>query len=453
MCAMTSSPIVALADASTSPPVTPPPAMPPATPPPSSPSGGIDPNLLLAAFGITAAMWLASQGIANEQCKEFQGQCKYRTRCSDGQTGIVGKTCVDPRGVSGLCERYGVCKATNISGFGGGGAAGMNPLQTALTLAQLLMLMNSLNSSSGGSSPTGSGTCGTYYQVWAPTSDPCAYYVPGATGQNGISNTIDTSFAMPTQNTSNVSDLFKELYGNTQSELMNLGSSSIKDLGKAIASTTKGTSTNTTTYGDGLSNGLGQGVSGNVEYTDHGATVVVTRQGTTSAVAGFYGSDTTGTFSQQGIVAKWCKERPWATNFLRFIIPPMFFDSLCTLRGYRVGSSAPGTTPGVENTTKSFTSGTTVSGTQTQVSSGPKPQADIWSVPPAVKLGARTTIFWSAKNVISCEESSPDGNFSQKTLSGGAATVALSGPTTFTIVCTAADGSHVSDYVTVNIGN
>jgi hypothetical protein len=88
-------------------------------------------------------------------------------------------------------------------------------------------------------------------------------------------------------------------------------------------------------------------------------------------------------------------------------------------------------------------------------SSGPyvEPQADIWAVPSSVPLGARTTVFWNAKGVTSCTETSPDGSFSQSSLSGGAATVPLSGPTTYTISCTTPAGGHITNYVTVQLGS
>ena len=78
-------------------------------------------------------------------------------------------------------------------------------------------------------------------------------------------------------------------------------------------------------------------------------------------------------------------------------------------------------------------------------------EADIWSVPATARLGSRVTIFWSAKNVVSCIETSPDGSFAETSLSGGAATVPITGPTTYSISCTQADGKHVNNYVTVEI--
>ena len=447
----------------------PPPAV---TPPPSS---GMDPNLLLAAFGITAAMWLASQGVANEQCKEFKGTCKYKTKCNPKgpatpeNTGIVGKPCSDPRGVSGACEKYKVCKATGVSGFGGGGAGSggmMDALKTAMTLAQLLAMMNAANSSSNGSSPTGPTGCRSFYQVATPTpQDPCAYYVPGS---NSISSGINNSFTdtPPPPPTSSASDLFNELYGNNgdvsgkfKDDIANIASSTI-DISRvtgATATTTNGR-LGAIPLNGGVNAGLISGVSGNVVITDRGATVIVSRQGTSSTVAGFYGSESTGgATAQTGMVASWCRARPWANNFLRYIIPATFFDSLCTLRGYQVGIDAPTRSPGLNTTnirpnpSTSFTSTPVLQGSTTKpIYTGPKPQVDIWAIPASTKLGSRTTVFWTAKNVTSCVESSPDGNFAQNTLSGGAATVALSGPTTFTISCNALDGTHPVDYVTVN---
>jgi hypothetical protein len=80
-------------------------------------------------------------------------------------------------------------------------------------------------------------------------------------------------------------------------------------------------------------------------------------------------------------------------------------------------------------------------------------RVDIWAVPPSVALGARATIFWNTENVSNCTETSPDGSFRQTSLSGGAATVPLTEPTTFTISCLDSGQNPTTDYVTVNIGN
>ena len=72
-------------------------------------------------------------------------------------------------------------------------------------------------------------------------------------------------------------------------------------------------------------------------------------------------------------------------------------------------------------------------------------------MPATVPLGARTTIFWNTENVTNCTETSPDGSFSQTSLSGGAATVPLTEATTFTISCLDSQQNPATDYVTVSI--
>ena len=77
------------------------------------------------------------------------------------------------------------------------------------------------------------------------------------------------------------------------------------------------------------------------------------------------------------------------------------------------------------------------------------PEADIWAEPASVRLGTRTYIFWNARGVVSCEERGP--SFEQNSLSGGASTVPISGPTTFVIECLTSASTTVRDSVTVQI--
>jgi hypothetical protein len=202
---------------------------------------------------------------------------------------------------------------------------------------------------------------------------------------------------------------------------------------------------------------LQSGTQGNIVITNSGATVIGNARDTqaNSEVAGFYGSDA-GAAQPQGVAANLCKNRPWANAIVSFIIPPTFFDSLCAWRGYAVGA------PKVETKTQSpvilqqnpkpSTSqpAATTSAPAAPVVTG-EPFVDVWAVPMQVPLGARTSVFWNTKNVVSCTVSSPDGSFKETTLSGGASTVPLTGATTFTISCLTADDKPVTDYVTVNL--
>jgi hypothetical protein len=198
------------------------------------------------------------------------------------------------------------------------------------------------------------------------------------------------------------------------------------------------------------------GVSGDIEFTDTGATIRIHRENGGTVVSGFYGSNSRA--NSRGVVQQWCSTRPWATNFLSRIIPSGFFDGLCVLRGYQVTSDQP--QAGSNDTPRITTPQTTfvqppanTNRRNSQPTTTAKPKLDIWAVPAQVRLGSRTTIFWNATNVVSCQETSPDVGFSHNTLSGGAETVALSGPATFVISCVTASGENVSNYTVVNLAN
>ena len=153
-----------------------------------------------------------------------------------------------------------------------------------------------------------------------------------------------------------------------------------------------------------------------------------------------------------------CQNRPWANSVVSFVIPPTFFDGLCSWQGYQVGKPAPPPQPTVilqqtkpAPVTKKPTPPKQPPAAASSTPPAVPPQVDIWAVPAAVPLGSRTSIFWNTKGVASCTETSPDGSFNESTLSGGASTVPLSGSTTFTISCLTADGKPVTNYVTVNM--
>jgi hypothetical protein len=192
----------------------------------------------------------------------------------------------------------------------------------------------------------------------------------------------------------------------------------------------------------------GSGVSGDLKAGGTGATAYVgaTDAESNASIAGFYGAGSGGS-QALGLIATWCRTRPWATNFLSKLIPPSFFDNLCAARGYQVGEPQ---TPGAAYVppVKKKPSSTPVA-----TSTGPTvaPKVDIWASPASVSLGGRTSIFWNTRGVKSCKETSSDGSFNQTSLSGGAATVPLTGATTFTISCETPDGSKAENSVTVNL--
>lgn len=205
----------------------------------------------------------------------------------------------------------------------------------------------------------------------------------------------------------------------------------------------------TTTNTGGLAVPPG-GVRGDIKEGTGGATVIGGSRDTQNnvEVAGFYGSETFGGQGSQGLVGVWCKNRPWATNFLSKVVTPSFFDNICTWRGYQVGIPPAASAPAVvlQQTPKPAASTTATTTTPTVT-----PKVDIWAVPTSVTLGARTSIFWNTQGVTKCTETSPNGGFNQSSLSGGAATQPITAATVFSISCLAPDGTPVTDSVTVNL--
>lgn len=348
---------------------------------------------------------------------------------------------------------------------GGGGGDGKGIMEALKGLME--MLKGAMKGGGGGDKgqqppPPGQEGCTAHYQVTVPSSDRCAYYVP-PTSSSLLYNASGTQ--------SNItSNLLDALNGGANINLnTNLGegedegasvtnvSDQLNETASSLDTKTPGSeddaeSTETTTALGNLARqavNLQSGTRGNIEIRGEGATVVAQARDAeaNTEVAGFYGSDTSGGLPQ-GIVAKLCRTRPWAKSIVTYVIPPSFFDSLCTWRGYQVGTPAPPSLPVVQQN-----AGKTTPPPAPKSASTPTvaPEVDIWAVPEKVPLGARTSVFWNTKGVESCVITSPDGSFNENNLSGGAATVPLSGPTTFTISCLTSDEKPVTDYVTVNL--
>jgi hypothetical protein len=352
------------------------------------------------------------------------------------------------------------CKGLSFSGGGqAGGNAGLGLLQQAIgSLFQKLMQSSQSGASgSGGTSPTA--TCTSYTQTDDPNlaSNPCYYYVPS------VSSSLPNSTTDTGIGTSNISDLLNSALGGTDSADTNTNTNTNSNVSDTLnqiitGQTTTSTTTATTSTGQIFSTTqattafLTPGISGDIKTLVNGGTILAGNvdTGSNSTVAGFYGSDTFGG-QPQGVIAGLCQNRPWASSFLSYVIPPGFFDSLCSLRGYTVGNPQP-----VQQSTVTVTQTpatpvtTTAATTTTQVPTVP-PKVDIWASPATVSLGARTSIFWTSQGVTNCTETSPDGNFSQNSLQGGASTAPITAATVFTISCLAPDGSHITDNVTVNL--
>lgn len=361
----------------------------------------------------------------------------------------------------------GVCKATSAQGQNGG----MGDIKQALdAVKSILDMMKGKGGGGGGGGGEQSGTnpltnptlggCSQYYNVTTPSSDPCAVYVPP------VSDSLNGSTTSAAGDL--ISSLLSGTYGNPTTINTNPSTNTGTNNQPADTASTTGTAvvnqTSTTTRATSQTTLIAPapGVSGDIQYSASDVTVLVnnidTKNGT--QVAGFYGTGAGG--QPTGVISNMCQGRPWASNFLSSIIPSAFFDSLCELRGYKVGSA--GSSAGVVNAKAPTASArkpavpapapkaTTTPAKATSTEPYVDPKVDIWAVPASVPLGARTTVFWNAKGVTSCTATSPDGSFSQNTLSGGAATVPLSGPTTYTISCLTPAGTHVTNYVTVTLG-
>jgi hypothetical protein len=359
----------------------------------------------------------------------------------------------------GICIAEGVCKAVTT-----GGNALTDISKLLGTVQQVMGIAGGLNSllnsggggggGGGGGMMGGIGGCTNYYPVSVPSTDPCAYYVPSTSG----SLMVDPLTGVNGANA--INELTSSLLGGSSNNLntninTNTNTAPASSLINIPANTVPANTAPAASTSNPALTGPSSQLTGDIRLSKDGAVVTVINQDakTNSTVVGFMGSSES-TFQPQGIVAGWCRSRPWSTNFLSKLIAPTFFDNLCKLRGYGVGESPVQAAPAVSLTqTKPSTVKKSVTATSTASSTvaALPPEADIWAVPASVPLGSRTTIFWNSRNAVSCEESSPDGNFSHKSLSGGGATVPLSGPTKFTITCTGADGTKVTNAIMVGM--
>ena len=434
--------------------------------------------------GPQANKYMCPPGICKDTTSGFTtlGTCVAPNKC-EGKVTAEGKS-------PGLGQVGDILKGIMdaLKGMKGGGGGGSPPPSPSGT----------------GATPNGV-TCSTYYQVSTPSSDPCAYYVPppiqtptstidlsnlggcdalsaalgncnngsnsGSTGGSGLINLTNTNatsvnpFTDTSTNTSsNTTSVnpFTDILTNTNTNTNTNPNTNAEQRTPAVTSV--GGTIVVTQLGGNQQNlspsavasqivSLQPGVRGDISVFNSGATIFVANQDTQSntVTAGFYGSNTAGSQQPQGLVAQLCVDRPWATNFLSYIVPPSFFDSLCTWRGYQVGSP-PAAVPQViltQQTVKNQTA-TTSKSTATSTPLIP-PKVQIWATPARVALGARTSVFWSTQGVTNCTETSPDGSFHQNSLSGGASTVPITGPTTFAISCQAPDGTPITSYVMVNI--
>ncbi|MBP9668809.1 MAG: hypothetical protein KBE09_00780 [Candidatus Pacebacteria bacterium] len=79
------------------------------------------------------------------------------------------------------------------------------------------------------------------------------------------------------------------------------------------------------------------------------------------------------------------------------------------------------------------------------------PRLTIWAEPKEVTLGARSTVYWTAADVFAdtCFVKGP--SFLERGARGGAATVPINDPSTFTLACLAEDGATTTASVTIEL--
>lgn len=399
--------------------------------------------LFLALFAVPFFSQAAETTASNLQCTPWDIKCPCgggigpKCRTGKGNTancppGICKETVPNGK-VDGICELAGKCKGVNFSTQSGGMQGVQGLMQMLQQLMQMKQQQDQQKAQQEALQQQAQQGCTQYYQVTSPSSDPCAYYVPPTSDSLLDGQTGDTSGALldALGSGGNVSD---QLTG-----ALNV------PVSPAAASTSTGGLA-------GQAVNLQGGTQGDIQVGPSRATVFATAKdpNANTVVAGFYGSNTLGGEQPQSLAARMCQNRPWSGSIVSYIIPPAFFDSLCTFRGYKVGSPPP-PPPAPPAVAPASPAATTTPPAPPPAASLIPPEVDIWANPAQIPLGSRTTIFWSSKGVDSCAVTSSDGSFDEKTLSGGAATVPLSGATTFTLSCKTPDAKTVIDSVTVNM--
>lgn len=429
-------------------------------------------TILAIALVVIPLMTHAGMSLeGNKKCEDYGykdakcscGKC-CKERCTTEELGIKDCDCTvsPPTGtVTGKCVTSDICAGKSYTDQQGqsqspGDAKGMMDALKGI----MDMLKGKDGGGGGGGQPPQQGQglddkgCTSYYQVTAPSTDPCVYYVPPTS--DSLLNTSGLGI-------SGSDELLDALNAGEDSALLNVSDTLLGTLGGLPGATETGTETGITPTSTtslpavggnlfGRQVNLQSGTWGDIVVTDGGATIVAQARdaGANTEVAGFYGSDAYGG-QPQGVIAGMCQNRPWAGSIVSFIIPPVFFDGLCAWRGYQVGLPAPPSQPFVERPTKAATTtASPAASPQPQASTVP-PRVEIWAVPDRIPLGTRTSVFWNTRGVESCSITSPEGSFNENSLSGGAATVPLTGATTFTISCLTAAGTPVTDFVTVNL--
>lgn len=359
-----------------------------------------------------------------------------------------------------------ICKATNAPGMDG-----KNSLDQAMQMLKGLLdkLMQGKGGGGGGGQGQGSQQqspsslyppCQTNPATGTITSVPCVDST-GAVITSAQGNFLG-SFATGTG--SSISDTLLNSLGEDATESISPVSSLLEQAvsdGSVTEEGVKGTSPNLSseaatgvpTSGDTVAK-LEPEERGDILTSGTGATVVAGAKNKedNSEVSGFIGSNTSGFSQPTTLVGGLCATRPWASGFLSSIITPSFFDGLCVWRGYHVGelpeTPAAVTPYMLRNPEAARLPAPTGAGAGSAIDV--EPAVDVWASPASVPLGTRTRIFWASQGVQNCTVTGP--SFSQSALSGGAATVPISGASIFTVVCVDGEGEEVArDSVTVNL--
>ena len=408
----------------------------------------------VAAKTVTDSMTGAPTNAACLPTLDYTRPCKTPPDIKHPRWGGLVCPCINTTvfTTTGKCVAPLTCKAVSTAGPSGFGTDIMK--QVLGSLMQKLMSGGEKGGSGSGSGSTPASTptsgttgCAQYYNVTTPTpQDPCAIYVQpvsdsiGTTGSNSsaVSDYLN-------QTDTGTTDTNTSINTNTNTNQLTVQVSTV------TTTTDEPTSTVRVIVPQGAIGGLTSGVSGDVKTLGNSGTILAgsVDANNNSVTAGFYGGESFNG-QPQGAISGLCQNRPWASNFISYVLPATFFDSLCTLRGYQVGQPVKTPAP-VVTVTQTKAAPVTQTQTTNTVLSNVAPKVSIWAAPATVPLGSRTSIFWNSQGVTNCIETSPDGAFAQSSLSGGASTVAITGSTVFSISCITPDGSHVTDSVTVEL--
>lgn len=329
----------------------------------------------------------------------------------------------------GMCNGLGTCMAKGVTPLGTGLlSAGMGIVSGAINLG--MKALTETVSPRSGTIPSTIPNTSTYCPYGYTVQGKCAQYVPPAS--SSLINKTNTSQLLDSLRAPNVSDSLL-----IQANNINTSAPAVSAPAQAQA--------------QGPIFTVQSGDKGGIQMTSTSVTIQagVRDAGLNTETAGFFGSNAQTGAQLQDLIARICLVRPWQSPLIAAGIPPSFFDNACTSKNLQVGIS-PSVAAAVKTTPAAAPPAAAKTAPQP---AGPyvAPQVSIWASPSSVPVGSRTSIFWTAKGVDSCIETSPDGSFNGTSLYGSAATVPISAATSFTISCVAPDGSHITDSVKVEL--